>query len=84
MTRDLVQARLERSGVMEFEAPVVAVENFLQGKPRLVYEQSGEQHELDCDFVAGCDGFHGVARKSVDSNRSTEYEKVYPFGWPAA
>lgn len=81
MTRDLVQARLARGGALEFEAPVVAIENFLDGTPRLVYEQRGARHELTCDFVAGCDGFHGIARKSVDAGALTEYEKVYPFGW---
>lgn len=81
LTHDLVQARLERGGVIEFEAPVLAIENFLDGTPRLVYEQDGARHELDCDFVAGCDGFHGIARASIDASRLTTYEKIYPFGW---
>lgn len=81
MTRDLVQARLARGGAIEFEAPVVAIENFLDGTPRVVYEQHRERGELVCDFVAGCDGFHGIARKSVGADKLTEYEKVYPFGW---
>lgn len=81
LTRDLVQLRLARGGEIEFEAPVIAIENYLGGTPRLVYEQRGARHELECDFVAGCDGFHGVARASVDAAKLTQYEKVYPFGW---
>lgn len=81
LTRDLVGARLDGGGVIEFEAPVVAIENFMDGRPRIVYEQHGERAELECDFVAGCDGFHGVARKSADARKLVEYEKVYPFGW---
>lgn len=81
LTRDLVQARLERGGVIEFEAPVVAIENFSSDKPRLVYEQNSERHELECDFVAGCDGFHGVARQQLEANQLRIYEKTYPFGW---
>lgn len=81
LTRDLVQARLERGGAIEFESPVVAVENEVGGVSRLVYEQNGTRHALECDFVAGCDGFHGIARRSVDPQAITEFEKVYPFGW---
>ena len=81
LTRDLIQLRLARGGVIEFEAPVNAIENFLYDKPRIVYEQHGQRSELECDFVAGCDGFHGIARKSIDANQLTTYEKIYPFGW---
>lgn len=81
VTRDLIQARLTRGGAIEFDAPVVAIENFWDGKPRVVYEQRGERHEIECDFVAGCDGFHGLARKSIDANKISTFEKIYPFGW---
>ncbi len=81
LTRNLIQLRLARGGALEFEAPVVAIENFLYDKPRIVYEQHRERFELECDFVAGCDGFHGIARKSIDANKLTTYEKIYPFGW---
>lgn len=81
LTRDLIQARLERGGVIEFEAPVATIENYLAGTPRVIYDQHGERHELECDFIAGCDGFHGVARQSVDPNKIKVYEKIYPFGW---
>lgn len=81
LTRDLVQARLERGGLIEFEAPVVAIQDYWSDKPRLVYEQNGERHQLECDFVAGCDGFHGVARQQLDTSQLVTYEKTYPFGW---
>ncbi len=81
VTRDLIHARLARGGRIEFEAPVVAIENFWDGRPRVLYEQHGARHEIECDFVAGCDGFHGIARKSIDANKISIYEKIYPFGW---
>jgi p-hydroxybenzoate 3-monooxygenase len=81
LTRDLVEARLARGGVIEFEAPVVAIENYWTGRPRLVFERNGKRCELECDFVAGCDGFHGIARASVGAEHLRTYQKIYPFGW---
>ena len=81
ITRDLIETRLSDGGIIEFEAPAIAIENYLEAKPRIVYEKNGERRELVCDFVAGCDGYHGVSRKSVGSGNITEFEKVYPFGW---
>ncbi|MEZ4863432.1 MAG: 4-hydroxybenzoate 3-monooxygenase [Caldilineaceae bacterium] len=81
VTRDLIQARLDAGGIIEFEAPAVAVEDYLDGMPRILYTKDGEQHELRCDFVAGCDGYHGVARQSVPAGKLTLLEKIYPFGW---
>ncbi|HEY6977660.1 MAG TPA: 4-hydroxybenzoate 3-monooxygenase, partial [Chitinophagaceae bacterium] len=49
--------------------------------PEIIYEQNGEQHKLTCDFVAGCDGFHGISRKSLPENSYKEYRKDYPFSW---
>lgn len=80
VTKDLNDAR-EKAGLTTlYEAPAVAVEDYLTDKPRIIYEKDGKQHQLQCDFVAGCDGYHGVSRKTV-SHKITEYEKVYPFGW---
>lgn len=81
VTRELIRALLDQGGRIEFDAPVVAVEEFLTGRPRLIYEHAGKRHELLCDFVAGCDGYHGVARQSIDANQLTYFEKIYPFGW---
>ncbi|MDG1851285.1 MAG: 4-hydroxybenzoate 3-monooxygenase, partial [Gammaproteobacteria bacterium] len=49
--------------------------------PYVLYEKDGKQERIDCDYVAGCDGFHGVSRKTIPDNVRKEYEKVYPFGW---
>lgn len=81
ITRDLIEARLAAGGVLSFETPAVAVEDYLDGQPRIIYEQNGERKELRCDFVAGCDGSHGVARQSVSADKMTFFEKIYPFGW---
>ena len=81
LTRDLIETRLADGGIIEYEAPVVAIENFLDGKPRIIYEKNGERFELGCDFVAGCDGYHGVSRKSAGPGNIKEFEKVFAFGW---
>jgi len=60
-----------RHGPREFDTP----------HPQVSYEHGGATHEVACDFIAGCDGFHGVCRASVPRGAITEYEKVYPFGW---
>jgi p-hydroxybenzoate 3-monooxygenase len=82
ITDDLMQAHIdEAGGFVHFEAPAIRVEDYDTDSPRIIYEQDGEQKELVCDFVAGCDGFHGVARKSVPADRHINYERTYPFGW---
>ncbi|MEM7346125.1 MAG: 4-hydroxybenzoate 3-monooxygenase [Chloroflexota bacterium] len=81
VTRDLIQARLAAGLPTEYETPAIAVEDYLDGKPRIIYEKDGEKKEVICDFVAGCDGYHGVSRKSVSPDKLTLFEKIYPFGW---
>jgi p-hydroxybenzoate 3-monooxygenase len=63
-----------------YEAADVALHDFDGSKPRVTYTHGGQTHTLDCDFIAGCDGFHGVSRASV-KDAVREYEKTYPFGW---
>lgn len=81
ITRDLIEARLTDGGIIEYEAPAIAIENFLDGKPRIIYAKNGERRELGCDFVAGCDGYHGVSRKSAGPGNIKEFEKAFAFGW---
>lgn len=81
VTRDLIEARLKNGAIIEYQAPAIAVEDVMSGKPRIRYEKNGERRELMCDFVAGCDGYHGISRKSVPAGNIKEFEKVYPFGW---
>ena len=79
--RDLVQARLSADGALVFEVGGVSVHDFDSSKPRIFYTAAGGAHELGCDFIVGCDGFHGVCRPSVPSAARTEYTRAYPFGW---
>jgi p-hydroxybenzoate 3-monooxygenase len=79
--RDLVRARLATDGTIVFEAQGVSVHDIDSAKPRIRYSSGGATHELDCDFIAGCDGFHGVCRTSVPEDARTEFTRIYPFGW---
>src|ERR1041384_7311564 len=82
ITYDLMKAHIDEAGcVVHYEAPAIRVEDYETNSPRIIYEQNGEQEELVCDFVTGCDGYHGVARQSVSADRITTFERTYPFGW---
>ena len=81
VTRDLMDARAAAGLTTVYEASEVSVHDFDGERPRVRYVSQGQQHELICDFIAGCDGFHGVCRASVPAGAITEFEKVYPFGW---
>ncbi|MBK5206668.1 MAG: 4-hydroxybenzoate 3-monooxygenase, partial [Polaromonas sp.] len=81
LTRDLMDARKAAGLTTIYEAGNVTVHDFNTTKPRVRYEKDGQTHEIECDFIAGCDGFHGVCRASVPHSAIREYEKIYPFGW---
>jgi p-hydroxybenzoate 3-monooxygenase len=81
VTRDLMDARSQANLQTVYSAQNVTLKDFDSSKPRVAYEKDGQTYEIDCDFIAGCDGFHGVCRASVPRQAITEYEKVYPFGW---
>ncbi len=81
MTKDLIDARLAAGAIIEYEAPVLAVEDAGTATPQIIYEKNGRQYRLTCDIVAGCDGYHGASRKSLPRERLREFEKIYPFGW---
>ena len=81
VTHDLMDARRDSGQTTVYEAANVSVHDFDTERPRVRYEKDGQTHEVECDFIAGCDGFHGVCRASVPRSAITEYEKVYPFGW---
>lgn len=81
LTRDLMEARAKAGLPTVYEVGDVAVHDFDSQSPRVTYQKDGQSHEIACDFIAGCDGFHGVCRASVPSSAITEFEKVYPFGW---
>ena len=81
VTKDLIDARLATGGIILYEAPAIGVEDIDGKMPRIIYEKEGRQHELACDFVAGCDGYHGASRQSIASDKMQLFEKIYPFGW---
>jgi p-hydroxybenzoate 3-monooxygenase len=81
LTRDLMDARAAQGLPTIYEAADVGVHGFDGERPTVRYRKDGASHEIECDFIAGCDGFHGVCRKSVPEGAIREYEKVYPFGW---
>ncbi|WP_316014456.1 4-hydroxybenzoate 3-monooxygenase [Roseobacter sp. HKCCA0434] len=81
VTRDLYAAREAAGGRFEFEVEDVVIEGADGDAPSVHYSVGGERRRLDCDFVAGCDGFHGVSRRTIPEDVRREYEKVYPFGW---
>ncbi len=79
--KDLVAARLAAHGCLLFEAQDARVEDIDGERPRIHYRHAGEERELECDFIAGCDGFHGVCRPSLPAGLLTEYDNVFPFSW---
>ena len=81
LTRDLMDARAAAGLPTVYEAGNVALHGFDGPNPGVTFEKDGRRHEVACDFIAGCDGYHGVCRASVPRGAITEYEKVYPFGW---
>jgi p-hydroxybenzoate 3-monooxygenase len=81
IVKDLIAARLERGGELHFEVADVELHGVEGPAPRLTYSDGGTRHELECDFVAGCDGFHGVSREAIPRAVRREYELVYPFSW---
>jgi len=81
LTRDLMQARKAAGLMTEYEAKNVSVHDFDSARPRVRYVKDGVLQEVACDFIAGCDGFHGVCRASVPKSAIANFERVYPFGW---
>lgn len=81
VTRDLYDARDAMDGDTRYEVENVVIHDADSDAPYVTYDQHSTQHRIDCDFIAGCDGFHGVSRKTIPQTVRAEYEKVYPFGW---
>lgn len=79
--KDLVQARLAAEGDIRFEVHNVQITEFDTTAPKVRFQQAGQDQELDCDFIAGCDGSQGICRTSIPSSAYTIYDKVYPFSW---
>ena len=81
VTRDLMQLRAQQGLPTVYEAEGVSLHGFDGPRPVVRYTNGGAAHELECDFIAGCDGYHGVSRQSVPAAALATYERVYPFGW---
>lgn len=81
VTRDLMDAREAAGAKTVYEAEDVSVHDFDSNRPKVRYRKDGREHEVECDFIAGCDGFHGVCRESVPAGSISNFERVYPFGW---
>ncbi|HEY4029075.1 MAG TPA: 4-hydroxybenzoate 3-monooxygenase [Caulobacteraceae bacterium] len=80
VTRDLNDLLAERDQPV-FEAEDVALHDIATDQPCVTYRKDGQDHRLDCDFIAGCDGYHGPSRRSIPAEGAASYERVYPFGW---
>lgn len=81
VTKDLIAARLASGAPLVFEAENVALHDIDTARPRVTYEKDGATHTVDCAVIAGCDGFHGVSRRSIPASVLRTYERAYPFGW---
>jgi len=81
LTRDLYQARDRLGGAVVHEALDVAPHDIETARPYLTWRKDGKEERVDCDYVIGCDGFHGVSRQSIPKAAIREFERIYPFGW---
>jgi p-hydroxybenzoate 3-monooxygenase len=85
VVKDLIAARLKTNGKIVFEAADVRISDFGDAdgtsRPRIHFRDEGKFQELECDFIAGCDGFHGICRPSIPAGALTLFERAYPFGW---
>src|SRR6185503_15595225 len=79
--KDLNNARIATGGQVLFEVEDVSVHELDSSKPKMRYRKDGTKYEVQCDFIAGCDGFHGICRPSIPAGVLTEYDRMYPFGW---
>ena len=81
VVKDEIAALLDRGVPVHFDVADVAVHGIDRERPRVTYEHGGASRDLECDFIAGCDGFHGICRPSIPDGVVTDHELVYPFGW---
>ncbi|WP_108124943.1 4-hydroxybenzoate 3-monooxygenase [Saccharospirillum mangrovi] len=81
VTKDLMDARAKAGLTTIYEADNVQPHDFYTDSPSVTFTKDGEAITLECDYIAGCDGFHGISRKSVPQDKLKTFERVYPFGW---
>jgi p-hydroxybenzoate 3-monooxygenase len=81
VVKDLVERRLSDGGTLLFEVDGVTVHDLKSQRPKIRFMHRGRPQEIDCDFIAGCDGFHGICRRSFPEGVLSVFERDYPFGW---
>ena len=81
VVKDLIAGRLEAGGDIRFEVSDVAFDGVTTDRPTISFTHEGEARTLECDVIAGCDGFHGVSRRAIPDGVLTEFDRTYPFGW---
>ncbi|HEX4884623.1 MAG TPA: 4-hydroxybenzoate 3-monooxygenase [Casimicrobiaceae bacterium] len=81
VVKDLIKARLDAGGALLFEVEGTSVAGIDSDRPQIRFRHAGEAQVIDCDFIAGCDGFHGISRPAVPDGVLTAYERLYPFSW---
>lgn len=81
VTRDLMNARKEIGAATVYQAKNVQLYDVKSNSPYVIYEKDGQKFRLDCEFIAGCDGYHGVSRQTIPAEFLKTYERIYPFGW---
>ncbi|MCC6193821.1 MAG: 4-hydroxybenzoate 3-monooxygenase [Burkholderiales bacterium] len=81
VVKDLIRARLADGGTILFDVANAMPQGFDTGKPSIRYTHAGAEHMLACDFIAGCDGFHGVSRQAIPAGALSAFERTYPFAW---
>jgi p-hydroxybenzoate 3-monooxygenase len=81
VVRDLIARRLADQGTILFDVEETSIHDIESDRPKIRFRQNGVAHEIECDFIAGCDGFHGVCRPSVPAGRLQTYDRTYPFAW---
>jgi p-hydroxybenzoate 3-monooxygenase len=81
VVKDLIERRLADGGRIAFEVSDVSVHDFTGKTPKIRFQHEGDTHELSCDFIGGCDGFHGICRPSIPGTALKVFDREYPFGW---
>ena len=81
VVKDLIKINLERNVPIYFDSTATRLTDIDTNNPKIHFTQNGEEHILQCDFIAGCDGYHGISRKSMPTNSYNEFQKEYPFSW---
>jgi p-hydroxybenzoate 3-monooxygenase len=81
IVKDLIARRLSDGGQILFEVQDTSVHDITSKNPKIRFRKDGKAHEIDCDFIGGCDGFHGVCREAIPADKRAMFERDYPFGW---